>query len=134
MKHISILIPEQDPNLSTIVGSYKILDRANKFLTTNGKKPAFKIQLVGNSKRVSVHDGLFSIHPNATLKQVQHTDLIIIPAIKANFAASIRGNKDLFPWIADHYKRGSEVASMCTGAFLLASTGILKEGPAPHTG
>ncbi|MCW3070328.1 MAG: AraC family transcriptional regulator [Bacteroidetes bacterium] len=126
MKHISILIPEEDPNLSTIVGSYKVLARANKYLTDNGKDPAFTIQLVGNSKKVDVHDGLFSIHPNASLKQVQKTDLIIIPAIKSNYAASVAGNKDLFPWIAHHYKKGAEVASMCTGAFLLASTGLLK--------
>jgi len=126
MMHVSILIPEQDPNLSTIVGSYKVLDRANSYLVNNGKKPAFFIQLVGNSKKVSVHEGLFSIHPNASLSQVKKTDLIIIPAIKSNYAASIKGNKELFPWIAAQYKQGAEVASMCTGAFLLASTGLLK--------
>jgi transcriptional regulator GlxA family with amidase domain len=126
LKHISILIPEEDPNLSSIVGSYKVFTRANQYLINNGKKPVFKIDLVGNSKNISVHDGLFSVHPNATLKQIQKTDLIIIPAIKPNFAVSISANKDLFPWIANHYKKGAEVASMCTGAFLLASTGLLK--------
>ncbi|MES2512930.1 MAG: helix-turn-helix domain-containing protein [Bacteroidota bacterium] len=125
-KHVSILIPEEDPNLSSIVGSYKIFTRANQYLVAKGRKPAFNIQLVGNSKQVSVHDGLFSVHPNATLKQVQKTDLILIPAIKPNFAASVKANKDLYPWISAHYKNGAEVASMCTGAFLLASTGLLK--------
>ncbi|MBI3520205.1 MAG: helix-turn-helix domain-containing protein [Bacteroidetes bacterium] len=126
MKHVSILIPEADPNLSSIVGSYKVLMRANKYWTDQGKRPVFSIQLVGTSKHVDVHDGLFSIHPNATLKQVRQTDLIIIPAIKPNYKASITANKQFFPWIADHYKKGAEVASMCTGAFLLASTGLLK--------
>ncbi len=125
IKHISIVIPEEDPNLSSIVGSYKVFTRANQYLTSHGKKPAFTIQLVGTSKNVSVHDGLFSIHPNAILKQVRKTDLIIIPAIKPNFATAIKANKALYPWIADHYKKGAEVASMCTGAFLLASTGLL---------
>lgn len=101
--------------------------RANQYLTDKGKKPAFKIDLVGSSKKVSVHEGLFSINPNTTLKQIQKTDLIIIPAIKPNFAASIAANKDLYPWIVNHYKKGAEVASMCTGAFLLASTGLLKD-------
>jgi transcriptional regulator GlxA family with amidase domain len=126
MKHISILIPEGNPNLSSIVGSYKVFMRANKYLIDNGKKPVFTVQLVGNSKKVSLHDGLFSVHPNASLKQVQKTDLIIIPAIKINFSASISHNKELFPWIIKHYKQGAEVASICTGAFLLASTGLLK--------
>lgn len=127
MKHVSILIPEEDPNLSSIVGSYKVLTRANKHFTDNGKKPVFKIQLVGTSKKISVHEGMFSIHPNASLKQIKKTDLILIPAIKTNFEESITANKAFYPWIANHYKRGAEVASMCTGAFLLASTGLINE-------
>jgi transcriptional regulator GlxA family with amidase domain len=34
-------------------------------------------------------------------------------------------NKQLIPWIVDQYKNGAEVASLCIGAFLLASTGLL---------
>ncbi len=34
-------------------------------------------------------------------------------------------NKDALPWITDQYKHGAEVASLCVGAFLLASTGLL---------
>lgn len=126
MKHISILIPEADPNLSSIVGCYKVFTRVNNYLTDKGKQPAFTIQLVGMSKKINVHEGLFSVHPNASLKQVQKTDLIVVPAIKPDYAASIKANKALFPWIIQHYKKGAEVASICTGAFLLASTGLLK--------
>lgn len=125
MKHISILIPEADPNLSSIVGCYKVFTRVNDYLVNNGRKPAFSIQLVSNSKTIQVHEGLFSVHPNATLKQVQKTDLIIVPAIKGDYPTAIKANKDLYPWITAHYKKGAEVASICTGAFLLASTGLL---------
>jgi putative intracellular protease/amidase len=31
----------------------------------------------------------------------------------------------LFRWIAKHYGKGAEVASLCVGAFMLAKTGIL---------
>jgi transcriptional regulator GlxA family with amidase domain len=34
-------------------------------------------------------------------------------------------NKQLIPWIVEQYKNGAEVASLCVGAFLLASTGLL---------
>jgi transcriptional regulator GlxA family with amidase domain len=34
-------------------------------------------------------------------------------------------NKELVPWIVDQYNNGSEVASLCIGAFLLADTGLL---------
>jgi transcriptional regulator GlxA family with amidase domain len=39
--------------------------------------------------------------------------------------AGINKNKALVPWICGHYKKGAEVASLCVGAFLLASTGLL---------
>jgi transcriptional regulator GlxA family with amidase domain len=35
-------------------------------------------------------------------------------------------NGAFIPWITQQYKAGSEVASLCLGAFLLASTGLLK--------
>lgn len=31
----------------------------------------------------------------------------------------------MVPWIVDQYNKGAEVASLCVGAFLLASTGLL---------
>ncbi len=34
-------------------------------------------------------------------------------------------NQELVPWIIDQYKNGAEVASLCIGAFVLASTGLL---------
>jgi transcriptional regulator GlxA family with amidase domain len=37
----------------------------------------------------------------------------------------LRGNGELVTWIAEQNKKGAEIASVCTGAFLLASTGLL---------
>ena len=31
----------------------------------------------------------------------------------------------MFPWLIEQYKNGAEIASICTGAFLLASTGLI---------
>jgi transcriptional regulator GlxA family with amidase domain len=39
--------------------------------------------------------------------------------------SAINKNKMLIPWITRQYKNGAEVASLCVGAFLLASTGLL---------
>ena len=32
----------------------------------------------------------------------------------------------MLSWITKQYKQGAEIASLCTGAFLLAATGLLK--------
>ena len=59
------------------------------------------------------------------LKEVKKTDLIFIPALSGNLTAAIEANKGLIPWIIEQRKNGAEVASLCLGAFLLASTGLL---------
>ena len=125
MKHVSILIPQGDLNLISIVGAYKAFMGVNQYLVNTGREPMFTVQFVGNMKRASLNDSLISVSPNADTKQVTKTDLIIIPGITANVRAPLAINDDLLPWIVKQHRKGAEVVSLCTGAFLLASTGLL---------
>jgi transcriptional regulator GlxA family with amidase domain len=59
------------------------------------------------------------------LKDVQQTDLVFIPALSGDIKTALELNKELVPWIVTQFKNGAEVASLCIGAFLLASTGLL---------
>lgn len=127
MKHLTILVPIGQNNLSSIVGTYKIFKRANEYRKQTGKKEVFKIELAGLSKKVNFHDDLFMVKPHTRISAIKKTNLIIIPAIGKNFSDCLSKNSALVQWIADHHSRGAEVASICTGAFLLASTGLLKE-------
>ncbi len=126
MKHISILVPDGDAILSSIVGPYKVFGRVNDLLVRMGKPPAFDIQLVGHSDETELYDGLFSIRPHVLLRDVKKTDLVIIPAIQGDVLVALERNKDFVPWILAQYKSGAEVASLCMGAFFLASTGLMK--------
>jgi transcriptional regulator GlxA family with amidase domain len=89
------------------------------------KPPLFKIQLVGLNKETALSNGLFTIRPDLTLDEAVKTDLIIIPAVHGDANKVIADNSDFFPWIIKQYKAGAEVVSLCIGAFLLASTGLL---------
>jgi transcriptional regulator GlxA family with amidase domain len=124
MKHISILIPK-GAILGSIEGPRQLLAGVNSYFKEMGKAPLFQIQLVGITKEIALAGGLYTIHADCTTAQVQKTDLIIIPAIDGNMQHALEANKDFIPWIVKHYKGGSEVASLCIGAFLLASTGLL---------
>jgi transcriptional regulator GlxA family with amidase domain len=126
MKHISIIVPQGEAVMGSIEGPHKVFNQVNDFLTSNGKPPLFDVKLVGLSKETHTYEKLFTIIPQATIKDVDRTDLIIIPAIKGDFENSVKINHDFLPWIAKQYKGGAEVASLCLGAFLLASTGLLK--------
>jgi hypothetical protein len=52
MKHLTIIVPDGENNLSSIVGAYKIFTRANAYWKANGGKELFKIELAGISKEV----------------------------------------------------------------------------------
>jgi transcriptional regulator GlxA family with amidase domain len=42
-----------------------------------------------------------------------------------NYEKAIKQNKLLIEWIGKQYTNGAEIASICTGAFMLASSGLL---------
>ena len=125
MKHLTIVVPDGQNNLSSIIGAYKIFTRANQYRVNNGKEELFKIELAGVSKEVNFYEGLFSVKPHVHIKALRKTDLIIIPSLNHNYQEAVKGNQLLINWIENQYKSGAEVASICTGAFLLASTGLL---------
>lgn len=125
MKHISILIPQGDCSLVNVQGSHQILSEVNGVLARAGKPPMFKIQLVGIRKETSLINGLFSIRPDVLINEVEHTDLIIIPAIFGDKKTVIENNKEFFPWLIQQHKQGAGIATYCIGAFLLAGTGLL---------
>jgi len=124
MKHISILVPK-GAILGSIEGPRQLLTQVNQFFKDKGESPLFKIQLVGLSKETKLSAGLFTVH-TLLLEDIKKTDLIIIPAIDGEMKNALEMNSDFVPWIIKHHEKGAEVASLCMGAFLLASTGLLK--------
>jgi len=130
MKHLTILVPEGENNLSSIVGAYKIFTRANRYWKDsdnyrNGRKELFKIELAGISKKIEFYEGLFTVKPHIHISSIRKTNLIIIPSLNHNFQKATKKNQLLVDWVEQQYRQGAEVASICTGAFLLASSGLL---------
>ena len=125
MKHLTILVPDGQNNLSSIVGAYKIFTRANQYWKENGRRELFKIELAGISKEVEFYGGLFAVKPHTNISIITKTNLIIIPSLNHNYQKAVKGNQLLIDWMEKQYKHGAEIASICTGAFMLASSGLL---------
>jgi transcriptional regulator GlxA family with amidase domain len=126
MKHLTILVPNGEANnLSSIVGAYKIFTRANDYWSRAHKHGVFKIQLAGIARKVRFYGGLFSVQPQIDIAKIRKTDLIIIPSLNHNYETTVKQNQRMIDWISAQYRKGAEVASICTGAFLLASSGLL---------
>lgn len=124
MKHVSILVP-YEAVMASIVDPRTMFAGVNDFLEAAGKQPLFKVQLVGHSKQVKLTGGQFSVYTDALLESVDKTDLVIIPALGGDLKTTLKKNKEYVTWIVKQYNQGAEVASLCVGAFLLASTGLL---------
>lgn len=128
MKHISILVPVGESVLSSIVGAYKVFSKVNEYLIRSGQRDdnAFEIDLVGLKEETSLYNGAFTVRPTKLINEVEKTDLIIITTIIGDMELELKNNAAFIPWIKEQrVKNNAEVASLCTGAFLLAETGLL---------
>ena len=124
MKHFTIIVPDGSAHMSSIAGSFEILTRANQYWQKMGKASLIEVQVAGFATKRKPGAGLFLINP-IDIEDIKFTDLIIIPSLSHDYESVIQNNKELITWIRDQYKNGAEIASICTGAFLLAATGLL---------
>ncbi|HSD05856.1 GlxA family transcriptional regulator [Flavobacterium sp.] len=125
MQHLTIIVPDGENNLSSIVGAYKIFSRANAYWKQTKNTELFAIQLAGISKEVEFYEGLFSVRPHVNISEITKTNLVIIPSLNHNYNKALESNKVLIDWVEKQYRQGAEVASICTGAFMLAASGLL---------
>lgn len=124
MKNISIFVPYSAVAEAVSNPRYMFM-AANQFLQSAGQKPLFNVQTVGLEKEVKVHDGFVSVHADKVVSEVDDTDLIIIPALFGDMKTAVEKNKEVVPWLINQQQKGAEIASLCVGAFLLTSTGLL---------
>jgi transcriptional regulator GlxA family with amidase domain len=125
LKQLIILVPDGDNNLSSISGAYEIFNRANTIWLQRHNEKVFDIQLAGISETVSFSNGLFRVTPNLNIFDIKKADLIIIPSLNHNYQLALKGNEAIIQWLNDQYKNGAEIATICSGAFLLAATGLV---------
>jgi transcriptional regulator GlxA family with amidase domain len=124
MKQVTIVVPKGNINLSSITGSFEILSRADQYWQAKGHKPRMEVRIAGFIDGLTLGTGYFSLAP-ADIRDLGKTDLVIIPSLSYDFEQVLNDNTELIAWVGRQYKEGAEVASICTGAFLLAATGLL---------
>lgn len=125
MVNVSILVL-RNAVVASIADCRYVFTMVNSFLDERGREKLFNVQLVGLSSEVKYNNGLFVIHTDKLLEKAKENDLIIIPALDGIMTASVHLNKEYAYWLAEQYKEGAEVASLSSGVFLLAFSGLLK--------
>jgi len=126
MKQVSFLLADGVLKPSSLFAAIEIFQRANEFYRNRGEAAFYDIQIVGTNLSQNLLNTSFSINAIKNIASVKKTDCIIIPAFDDGNDFAIKKSGDAISWIVEQYKDGAEVASLCTGTFLLAATGLLK--------
>ncbi|MFO7568846.1 MAG: DJ-1/PfpI family protein, partial [Smithellaceae bacterium] len=87
-------------------------------------KPYFNVEIVSEDGRPFRCLNNVMVTPHRSVQEVAETDLIIISSI-ADIDKTLAHNRTMIEWLRHQYRRGASIASVCTGAFLLAETGLL---------
>jgi transcriptional regulator GlxA family with amidase domain len=126
MKEVSIIIPHE-ALISSVEDARYLFSKVNEYLHQQGGSPQFNVKLVGLTRETALAHGHYMIKADALIQEIEKPNLIIIPSINEEIIPLLIFNLKFNPWIIKNYLLGSEVASLCTGSFLLASTGLLKD-------
>jgi transcriptional regulator GlxA family with amidase domain len=62
--------------------------------------------------------------PDGSIYDVENTDLIVVSSI-LDIDRTMRDHGEVIEWLHHHYRRGTHIATICSGAFVLAETGLL---------
>ncbi|GAO43123.1 GlxA family transcriptional regulator [Flavihumibacter petaseus] len=125
MKTISILVLNHAVPAAITDARYAF-EKVNDFLKARNQPPRFVVQYIADTEVVPLQGGRISIHVDSTLDRSPKSDLVIIPSLAGDMLGATYVNREYANWIAQQYKGGAEIASMCTGAFLLAFSGLMK--------
>jgi len=125
MKQLVILLPNGATTLGSLILTVEVIQKANEYFIEKGKEPVFKIVLAGDTKKKAIVSGSFCVQQHMSIEDVKEADLVIVPALGDDIGMAIKLNKRIIDWVVRRYKEGTEVASLCTGAFILASAGLL---------
>ncbi len=92
-----------------------------------GQKPSpcFEITVASPDGHAVKCANRLYIEPHCAIHDVNNTDLIVISAIAGDMGRTIGRSKEVIDWLVRQYRAGAQIASICTGAFILAETGLL---------
>jgi transcriptional regulator GlxA family with amidase domain len=124
MKEIALIIHE-DATLSTVTGAMDMLIHTNNLFKHTGKPLPFNIVLTGEKPTNDLLTVASPLVSYQAFAEVTHPDLIIVPAFYGERTLMLEKHKPIIQWISAMHKKGTEVASLCSGIYFLAEAGLL---------
>ncbi|MBA54567.1 MAG: hypothetical protein CMK89_08945 [Pseudomonadales bacterium] len=121
-----VVVPEAFPH--SIIEPFVLFNHSNKIYRSrtgeNADTPV-SVSIVAESKDQVFDSNGIRISPSEDVRTREAFDLIWIPSLMIGSTDSYRKRKPMISWIKNQIGMGAKVATVCTGAFLLAETGLL---------
>jgi transcriptional regulator GlxA family with amidase domain len=125
MTNLALIAP-LDYKLLSIAAILDVFETVNRIYAENNHVLPVRISIVQSPGQNEKDCCLFHGYPIKSIKSDFTADMVLIPSFTtSNIKETISKNQMYIPWIQDQVRAGAEIASFCTGAFLLASTGLL---------
>jgi len=125
MKTVGFIVPDGNVKMGSLFGAIEILDQANSHALNNGGAAQYAISVIGLD--IPQHFSGFNTRIDLVDNFIacRRLDLIVIPGVYDPERYIAGWDEDLLQWLVRQYKEGVEIASLCTGAFLVAAAGLL---------
>lgn len=111
---------------TTVAGPMDVFTQAGQLweqLCAANPTPRFNVRIASiDGKDVTCMNGM-QIKPHGALAQVEQADLLIVTS--ANIAERDSWRTTVVPHLERLHRQGTRIASICTGAFVLAEAGLL---------
>lgn len=122
---LAILLTHQHRILS-IAATVDVFQTLNRYFNEEGQKPFFQIHFVTDSGD-DAQNLPYDHYQKVSVRENKYFDLILVPAFKPGAIPQLlKENASFQTWLWNQYTKGAEIASFCTGSFLLAAAGLLK--------
>jgi len=108
-----------------------MLNAANELARSRNRKLApLQIELAAVTPGPVTTAAGLSINSTTALQDIEHTDLVIIPALWRNPLRALRSNRGLLPWLSARAAQSTLICAVGTSSAFLAEAGLLDNKPA----
>ncbi len=130
MPHITLLALPTALASSLSLPMEMLLAADNAARSARRPTAALQYDLVGpGGDEISTASGL-TLKLSGEPSSIQHTDLLIVPALWRNPLTTLRQQRELLPWLQKLAHQQTRICAVGTGSFLLAEAGLLDHRPA----
>jgi transcriptional regulator GlxA family with amidase domain len=113
---------------STAIGPIEVFYSAGltwNWLHGQRERPRFRVRTASIDGRYVTGLCGLKLQPQYALRDIRHTDIIVLQAPGWDVLAPVTRNPTLIAWLRRWHARGAYVAGICTGVASLAEAGIL---------